>query len=158
LILLGAALAGSSDNIGGLLSEFVCASFQGLVRRMLIYSLLFVLCSTRWSRFHGSVQTSEAEHRLADRAEGCFLIRFSTTSPGSYTISKVKKGGTAVHQRIEHKNALFHVASRSYATLELLLQGEYENLGLKGACPGSKYNAIFADLAAAGSSYVEANE
>jgi serine/threonine protein kinase len=120
------------------------------------YSNLAALLSKAW--FHGSVQTSDAEHRLADRAEGCFLIRFSTTSPGSYTISKVKKGGAPVHQRIEHKNGAFHVATRSYPNLELLLQGEYENLGLKGACPGSKYNAIFADVAAQGSFYVEANE
>jgi hypothetical protein len=120
------------------------------------YSNLSSLLSKAW--FHGSVQTSDAEHRLADRAEGCFLIRFSTTSPGSYTISKVKKGGAPVHQRIEHKNGAFHVAVRSYSNLELLLQGEYENLQLKGACPGSKYNAIFADMAAQGSLYVEANE
>lgn len=100
------------------------------------YSRLSNLLSKAW--FHGSVQTAEAERRLADRAEGCFLIRFSTSQPGSYTISKVKKGGAPVHQRIECKENLYYVASRSYATLELLLQGEYENLGLRGACPGSK--------------------
>ncbi len=120
------------------------------------YQNLSSLLSKAW--FHGTVGTSEAEHRLADRAEGCFLIRFSTTSPGSYSISKVKKGGSAVHQRIDNKGGMFHVGSRSYPSLELLLQGEYENLGLKGACPGSKYGAIFQDVAAAGSSYVEANE
>jgi serine/threonine protein kinase len=120
------------------------------------YDHLSGLLSKAW--FHGAVQTAEAEHRLADRAEGCFLIRFSTSQPGSYTISKVKKGGNPVHQRIERKNNAYHVASRSYASLELLLQGEYENLGLRGACPGSRYNAIFADAATAGSYYVETGE
>lgn len=135
------------------------------------YTNLSSLLSKAW--FHGSVGTSEAEHRLADRSDGCFLIRFSTTSPGSFTLSK-NKGSKTVHQRIDSKNGLFHVGSRSYNTLEALLQSEYENLGLKGkvfgsfasslkkqnkgACPGSKYSAVFQDLAAAGSSYVEAND
>ena len=115
------------------------------------YDHLSSLLSKAW--FHGSVQTAEAERRLADRAEGCFLIRFSTSSAGSYTISKVKKGGAPVHQRIEHKNGAFHVNTRSYHSLELLLQGEYENLCLKGACPGSRYSAIFQDLDGLGGSH-----
>ena len=117
------------------------------------YDNLSSLLSKGW--FHGSVGTADAERRLADRAEGCFLIRFSTSTAGSYSISKVKKGGNPVHQRIDQKDGKYHVASRSYRTLELLLQGEYENLGLRGACPGSKYSAIFSDAGDGPSVYLE---
>ena len=107
------------------------------------YDHLSNLLSKAW--FHGSVDAVEAERRLADRAEGCFLIRFSSSTPGGYTISKVKKGGAPVHQKIASQDGKYVVASRQYGSLELLLRGEYENLALRGACPGSQYAAIFAD-------------
>lgn len=70
----------------------------------------------------------------------------STSQPGSYTISKVKKGGAPVHQRVEHRDDGYHVGPRAYPSLELLLQGEYDALGLQKACGGSKYRAIFETL------------
>jgi hypothetical protein len=48
------------------------------------------LLSQLW--FHGALGTGEAERLLKGRDEGTFLIRFSTTQAGSYTISKVKVG------------------------------------------------------------------
>ena len=99
--------------------------------------------------------TGEAERRLAGRPDGTFLIRFSSSQPGSYTISKVKRGGSPVHQRIEHKKDQFHIGSRHYASLEQLLAAEHGNMSLVTACPGSKYRTIFEDNSASGSYYVD---
>lgn len=65
------------------------------------FNRLADLLSQLW--FHGAVGTGEAERLLKGREEGTYLVRFSTTNPGCYTISKVKKGGAPVHQRVEHK-------------------------------------------------------
>lgn len=120
------------------------------------YQNLVALLSQLW--FHGAVGTGEAERLLKGREEGTFLIRFSTSQPGSYTISKVKKGGAPVHQRVEHKEDGYHVGARAYPTLELLLQGEYDNLGLQKACGGSKYRHIFETLNESGGYYQQHEE
>jgi len=41
------------------------------------------------SWFHGDISMSESEARLANKMEGTYLVRFSTSEIGTYTISKV---------------------------------------------------------------------
>ncbi len=50
------------------------------------------LCAFRW--FHGPIDSDEAKRRLSNMPAGTFLVRFSLTTPGSYTISRVLKPGT----------------------------------------------------------------
>ena len=124
-------------------------------KHLSFYENLRELLSKIW--FHGNIATREAEHRLAKRPEGTFLVRFSSRQPGSYTISKVKKGGKLVHQRVEHKEEEFHVGARHYVSLAQLLEKEYENLNLINACPGSSYRGIF-EQATGGMYAYEADE
>jgi len=52
--------------------------------------------------FHGFIDKGEAEAALTNTAKGSFLVRFSNTLPGSYTISKMSKQGKINHQRIDY--------------------------------------------------------
>jgi hypothetical protein len=46
--------------------------------------------------FHGDLSTPAAEKMLAANGlEGTFLVRFSTSDPGSYSISSLGKGALA---------------------------------------------------------------
>jgi hypothetical protein len=47
------------------------------------------------SWFHGDISMSESEARLANKLEGTYLIRFSTSEIGTYTISKVSESYSA---------------------------------------------------------------
>lgn len=67
------------------------------------------LMSTNW--FHGDISTADAEVHLMHKPEGTFLVRFSTSEPGAYTISKVSMFNSISHQRIVHKYADLHMCS-----------------------------------------------
>ncbi len=56
----------------------------------------------RKSYFHGDISTRDAEGHLAGKQVGTFLVRFSTSSPGFFTISKVAIDNSIQHQRIIH--------------------------------------------------------
>jgi serine/threonine protein kinase len=100
------------------------------------------VCSKTW--FHGDLSTRSAENSLAQKPVGSFLIRFSSTAPGCYTISKVSERSIS-HQRIIHQRGRgFHVNNQRYESLEELVQNGSKDLGLRRACGGSKiYNEIF---------------
>jgi Protein tyrosine and serine/threonine kinase/SH2 domain len=113
------------------------------------------LCSKSW--FHGDVSTREAENKLASRPHGTFLVRFSTSKGGNYTISKVSP--TSInHQRITHAPGHgFHVNNKRYRTLEDLISLGADELKLYKPCPGSKlYTELFVDPKVSG--YVQAEE
>jgi hypothetical protein len=55
---------------------------------MLIAPQIRLLLQNRW--FHGDISTKEAENRLISKGPGAFLVRFSTSAPGTYTMSKVR--------------------------------------------------------------------
>lgn len=50
----------------------------------------------RYPWFHGPIDSDEAKRRLSNMPIGTFLVRFSLTTPGSYTISRVLKPGTSL--------------------------------------------------------------
>lgn len=54
----------------------------------------------RW--FHGELDTVDAAERLSSQTPGSFLIRFSSSNVGCYTISSVATDGTIRHQRVQH--------------------------------------------------------
>lgn len=51
----------------------------------------------RW--FHGFLGSTEAQKALKGKPDGTFLIRFSTTNPGSYALT-VAYSSTVGHWRI----------------------------------------------------------
>lgn len=95
--------------------------------------------------FHGDISTSESENRLIKKPEGTFLVRFSTSSPGCYTISKVSKSDyTIKHQKIHHvAGGEFEVNGVYYKSLQDLIRGESEKLHLLYSCVGSRFIPIF---------------
>jgi hypothetical protein len=77
----------------------------------------------RKSYFHGDISTRDAEGQLAGKQVGTFLVRFSTSSPGFYTISKVSSDGSIQHQRIIHhpNQPAFYINNRVRRFLPVLL-------------------------------------
>jgi len=95
--------------------------------------------------FHGDSSTKESEDKLFEKHPGTFLVRFSSSSPGCFTISKISDGKIK-HQKIQHKPGFaYEINGRSYPSLQDLIRGEAQALGLVKACDGSKYLKIFHD-------------
>lgn len=94
------------------------------------------------SWFHGDISTSNSEALLNTKAEGTFLVRFSTTEIGALTVSKVSSNGIS-HQRIQRLNGLYVVNKRGFSTIVELVDMERNNLRLLTPCQGSKFTAIF---------------
>jgi len=96
--------------------------------------------------FHGEINTNEAQLKLSGLPGGTFLVRFSSTHPGCYTISSLTQSGNASikHQRVSYSAAerSFNLNGQFYKTLEDLIR-ESNNLFMP--CPGSKFTQLFAD-------------
>lgn len=95
------------------------------------------------SWFHGDISMQESEARLANKQEGTFLVRFSTSEMGTYTISKVSQAGIS-HQRIQRSKSGKHVVNgRSYETIVELVRSETPHLNTITPCQGSKFMPLF---------------
>jgi len=54
--------------------------------------------------FHGFLSSSKAEKILSStKKKGTYLVRFSSTEPGAFTVSAVSKEDKVQHVRIAHK-------------------------------------------------------
>jgi hypothetical protein len=107
--------------------------------------VIFFLTIYTYSWFHGDISTPESEARLLGKAEGTFLVRFSTSSPGCYTISKVS-GQTIKHQKVQHKaGSGFEVNGVVYKSLLELIKAQASNLNLQAPCLGSKFITYFVE-------------
>ena len=104
------------------------------------------------SYFHGDVQTRTAESMLTGKAVGTFLVRFSTSEAGAFTISKVHVDNSINHQRISHRpnQAGYSINNRDYASLEELITKEAKGLGLVQACLGSRFLPLFVNQSISG--------
>jgi len=104
------------------------------------------------SYFHGDISTVAAEGQLAGKQVGTFLVRFSTSSPGFYTISKVASDGSIQHQRIIHhpNQPTFYINSRAFSSLEDLVGQTSRELGLISACLGSRFSSLFMEASITG--------
>jgi len=102
------------------------------------------LLSENW--FHGDISTIESEDRLRNKPDGTFLVRFSTSSPGCYTISKVS-GGTGIKHRkiLRVPGGSFEINGRHYRNVKELVRTESTVLGLQYACSGSRFTSLFYD-------------
>jgi len=97
--------------------------------------------------FHGDIDAAEAGRRLRGMPEGTFLIRFSLTVPGSYTISRVVDSAKdkVANSRIKFVPGKgFSVEEgKFYETLTSLIHSLKNQLGLTHACGGSQYIDLF---------------
>jgi hypothetical protein len=50
--------------------------------------------------FHGEISTQDAEERLDNRRPGTFLVRFSSSEKGAFTVSGVDRDRKKSHQRV----------------------------------------------------------
>ena len=62
----------------------------------------------------------QATDRLSGQEPGTFLIRFSSSAPGCYTISSVDNNGRVLHQRVTYSPKKgFEFWSKTYSTLKV---------------------------------------
>lgn len=102
-----------------------------------------VLNILRQPWFHGDINQSVAEDRIrGTRVTGSFLVRFSSM-PGYFTISQATNNEIE-HRRISHGYGNpFEFGGITSPTLVGLIALIAEPLGLKHACPGSRFTKIF---------------
>eukprot|EP01129_Flabellula_baltica_P016605 TRINITY_DN896_c0_g2_i1.p1 TRINITY_DN896_c0_g2~~TRINITY_DN896_c0_g2_i1.p1 ORF type:complete len:462 (+),score=107.21 TRINITY_DN896_c0_g2_i1:181-1566(+) len=90
--------------------------------------------------FHGDLSQRESQVNLSNTPGGTFLIRFSTSQPGNFTISEMTPERRVKHKRIDHTPGHgFTFNGNHYPSLDLLLETE----GYCLPCVGSKYQYIF---------------
>lgn len=84
----------------------------------------------------------QSEDTLSEKAKGTFLVRFSTSNPGSYAISSLGLDGSIKHYKIWHQPGESYVIGKdSFPTLEALIENRKEPLNLKFPCPkGESYS------------------
>jgi serine/threonine protein kinase len=95
--------------------------------------------------FHGEISTSEAQIRLNGLPGGTFLVRFSSTHPGCYTISSLTQSNTSIkHQRVSFVAGKgFNFNGQWFNSLEDIIR-DSNNLFIP--CPVSKFHSLFVDL------------
>jgi len=86
--------------------------------------------------FHGDTDSQRAQELLSGKPSGTFMIRFSNSVSGWYTISQID-GKVIQHQRISHDpGEPYVIEDDSYASLADLI----EKRNLAQPCEGSRYN------------------
>lgn len=98
--------------------------------------------------FHGDIDTAEAENRLVGKEPGTFLVRFSTSAPGAFAVSKVSAQGLILHQRISRArddlgNSWFCIQNQRFSSLVDLIFNCQESHLLLTPCTGSRYYNLF---------------
>lgn len=99
------------------------------------------------SWFHGELTLTESQQRLSGLPGGTFLVRFSSTQPGCFTISSLTQGNSSIkHQRVlyDANQQIFYFNGGKYASLDDIIKDSNE---LFIPCPNrdSKYQSIFVD-------------
>jgi len=100
------------------------------------------ICSKQW--FYGEITTNQAVDELTQFLGDTFLIRFSESMPGWYTLSQVQRGDGVtkiLHQRIKHNfpGGPYIKDRQSYPNLEDLV----EKCGYTKPCISPIYKRIF---------------
>lgn len=92
--------------------------------------------------FHGDTVSERAIELLSGKPSGTFMIRFSNSVEGWYTISQIQ-GNVIQHQRISHvPGGAYVIEEDSYSSLYELI----EKRKLSQPCEGSRYNREVATL------------
>jgi len=111
--------------------------------------------------FHGDVETKAAERLLSGKPVGTFLIRFSTSSPGGYAITRVGKDGSIKNVKIMRREGhqfCLTEKGRAYPALEALVVELKDQFELHIPCLGSKYERLGLEEEAGGYEVVDAEE
>lgn len=96
--------------------------------------------------FHGDISTPKATDRLNGQEAGTFLVRFSTSTPGCYTISSVDASQRVLHQRVVyHPRRGYEFWNKTYESMKELIKKEKKHHNLLKACPGSPYKHLFVE-------------
>lgn len=129
--------------------------------RALILSRIREVLRRPW--FHGDLPTVETEARIMTRDVGTFLVRFSNSAPGVFTISKVTAPLKVNHLRVSRDqdpenpfNFRFKLGAHIADSLEALVDLAANDYGLLYPCANPPYAYLFAEQAPVGS-YVESN-
>jgi len=86
--------------------------------------------------FHGDTDGQRAIELLSGKPSGTFMLRFSNSVEGWYTISQIQ-GNVIQHQRISHvPGGSYLIEDDSYSSLYELISKR----GLNQPCEGSRYN------------------
>jgi len=88
--------------------------------------------------FHGDTDSQRAQELLSGKPSGTFMIRFSNSVQGWYTISQIE-GKVIQHQRISHQpGEPYVIEDSSYSTIYDLISQR----NLEQPCEGSRYQRI----------------
>jgi len=89
--------------------------------------------------FHGDTDSQRAQEFLSGKPSGTFMIRFSNSVEGWYTISQIIQGRVIQHQRISHQpGGPYVIEDDAYSSLyELIAKRD-----LSQPCEGSRYNRV----------------
>eukprot|EP01090_Pellita_catalonica_P003220 TRINITY_DN1286_c0_g2_i1.p1 TRINITY_DN1286_c0_g2~~TRINITY_DN1286_c0_g2_i1.p1 ORF type:complete len:514 (+),score=29.87 TRINITY_DN1286_c0_g2_i1:194-1543(+) len=125
--------------------------------RQSLFEGIYNLLSAEW--FHGLLDKTEAEARLQGRPD-CFLVRFSTSTAGTYTLSCSQASQSGVCHSVMHYRILYDHAkgyyshNAFYATLSEVVIALSKIFSLNKPCPGSAYQKLW-DSSDSSSTYVE---
>lgn len=97
--------------------------------------------------FFGDCSMENSETLLTGNPPGTFLVRFSSTSLGGYTISKVTRVGTIRHIRIDHApgSVEYSMGGIRKGSLPELIDAVKESNRLEAPCPGWPFSHLFYD-------------
>jgi serine/threonine protein kinase len=129
------------DQFGKMLEYFGPIRRGGLKTQF--FNNLKNIFSQPW--FHGPLNTDETGSILHKASPGTFLVRFSSSEKGYFTIShSVEDVGKLRNIRIKHPPLRdeFSVGVTVHTSLIDLIEKESESLKLKEPCPGSKFAYI----------------
>lgn len=95
--------------------------------------------------FHGDISAEESQTLLHTSPPGGYLVRFSSTHPGNFTISSLTtKDNSLVHQRVTYvpEKRAFIFNGNEFKTLDDVIRSCDD---LVVPCKSSKYQPLFFD-------------
>jgi len=102
------------------------------------------IISQSW--FHGDISSTESAIRLFDKTPGTFLVRFSSTERGYFTISQREEDNPngLRHVRIKHPPLKdeYSIKDTIYTSLIDLINSEASSLNLKEPCIDSYFSLL----------------
>lgn len=95
--------------------------------------------------FHGNIKRKDAEMTLNKQKKGTFLVRFSETSPGCFSIDLMgNKNRISHHRVVRDRKRMYVYDGRAFPTLiDLVMGNKKKPLCLKSPCPGSPYTYLY---------------
>ena len=122
----------------------VCSWFGPLQQggTVTLFDNITNILKEKW--FHGDLTQHEAEDRMNDQSKGTFLIRFSSSAPGCFTISHINKNKKMCHQRVTHVPGKgFTFWDDQYESLRDLIKDQRKKQYFVSPCAGSSYQKLF---------------